>query len=129
MKFDVESILSKWLNLWKTYDLDQVKDLFLKSEKLTYFSSETEGIIQGLEAVESHHVGFGFMSGGKPHDNKLWLEDINHNIFGDTVIVNGIWCFQRGTDQSIQRGPVTILYVLASEGNYKIAHMNFGNYK
>jgi len=124
--FDTEKWVGKWVDSWNTYDLDQVDELFLQDDRLTYFSSEKEGAIIGLDAVKQHHQGFGFVAGGKKQPNKLWLEDLHTIDFGSSVIVTGIWYFQR-EDGSRQRGPVTIVYI--RQGLlFRIAHMNFSNY-
>lgn len=119
--------LNEWVELWNTYNLDSVDNLFLQTDELSYFSSEKTGIIRGIDAVRDHHRGFGFVPGGKPSDSRLWLEEISADIFGNSALVTGIWYFQRNTE-AVQRGPVTILYVNRDAG-LKIAHMNFGNYE
>ena len=92
----------------------------------TYFSSEKEGVIKGIEAVREHHRGFGFVNGGKSSDNKLWVEDLYTTDFDSAVVVTGIWRFRRATGQE-QRGPLTFVYVKRGE-EYRLAHLNFGNY-
>ena len=57
--------LERWVEMWNSYDLDEVKELFLDDTRLTYFSSEKEGVIRGMEAVLEHHRGFGFVPGGE----------------------------------------------------------------
>lgn len=124
--FDAAKWVNAWVKIWNTYDLNQVDELFLQDDRLTYFSSEKEGVIIGFEAVREHHRGFGFAEGGKKQPNKLWLEDIHTTDLGSSVIVTAIWFFQR-PDGRIQRGPVTIVYLQQGE-EYRIAHMNFSNY-
>lgn len=124
--FNTDQIVGEWVKSWNTYDLNEVDRLFLQNSKLTYFSSEKQGVIQGIEAVREHHKGFGFVEGGKEQSNKLWVEDLRTSTFGNTVVVTGIWFFQRA-DGSKQRGPVTIVYVKVKD-EFKIAHMNFSNY-
>ena len=126
MDFNTEKIVGEWVKSWNTYDLNDVDRLFLLDSKLTYFSSEKQGIITGIEAVREHHKGFGFVEGGKEQPNKLWVEDLHTSTFGKTVVVTGIWFFQR-PDGSKQRGPVTIVYVNVKD-EFRIAHMNFSNY-
>jgi hypothetical protein len=123
---DVDRWVGEWVQMWNSYDLDQVDALFLQDDRLTYFSSEKEGVIIGIKAVRDHHEGFGFVSGGKDQPNKLWVEDINSAVFESAVVVTGIWFFQR-PDGSIQRGPVTIFYVRQGD-RLLIAHMNFSSY-
>lgn len=124
---DPVELTRDWVAMWSSYDLDEVDRLFLKGPELSYFSSEKEGLIQGLEAVREHHVGFGFVSGGKVTDAKLWLEELTAHSFGSTVLVAGIWCFQRG-EAPPQRGPVSFLYV-EGDGEHRLAHLHFANYE
>jgi ketosteroid isomerase-like protein len=120
--------VDKWVRFWNTYDLDQVPMLFLMDSRVTYFSSEKQGIIKGYESLVKHHEGFGFIKGGKVQPNKLWLEDVDIEDFGDSAIVCAVWFFQRPNTDIPQKGPVTIVYERES-GDWKIAHANFGNYK
>ena len=126
MEFDADKIVSEWVRCWNTYNLNEVDRLFLQDSKLTYFSSEKQGVIKGFEAVRAHHVGFGFVKGGKEQPNKLWVEDLHASTFSNTAVVTGIWFFER-PDGSRQRGPVTIIYVKIND-DVRIAHMNFSNY-
>ena len=68
-----EALVEAWVEMWNTYDLNQVDALFLDDARLSYFSSEREGLIRGMEAVREHHVGFGFAPGGIDQPNRLWL--------------------------------------------------------
>ena len=115
--------------MWNNYDLNLVEKLFLPDSNLTYFSSEKEGLITGIEAVRKHHESFGFVPGGKTQSNKLWLEDLKFIDFGSTSIVTGIWYFQRGSEgeEEIQRGPVSFVCVQRNQG-YFIAHVQFAEY-
>ena len=61
---------------------------------MTYFSSEKEGLIKGIEALRDHHQGFGFVDGGKDQPNKLWVEDLHTSNYGSVVSVMGLWYFQ-----------------------------------
>ncbi len=125
----IESAVSEWTAMWNSYDLDQVDRLFVKNSNLTYFSSEKEGVIRGIEAVREHHVGFGFVSGGKEQTNKLWFEDVSVDLLETSAVVTGIWFFQKPGEEGAkpQRGPVTIVYVKDAD-EVRIVHMNFGNY-
>jgi len=125
--FDVEKWVEKWVKFWNTYDLDQVDELFLQDDRLTYFSSEKEVVILGFNAVREHHKGFGFIPGGKDQPNKLWVEDLHFANFNSATVVTGIWYFQK-PDALIQRGPVTIVYIRQGD-QLRIAHMNFSEYK
>jgi ketosteroid isomerase-like protein len=121
-------IVDDWVKFWNTYDLNQVERLFLKDDRVTYFSSEKQGVIKGFEALVKHHEGFGFVKGGKTQPNKLWLEGMDVEDFGDSAIVCAIWFFKRPNVETPQKGPVTIVYERRPEG-WRIAHANFGNYK
>ncbi len=125
-EFDVQKWVDAWVEIWNTYDLNQVEKLFLLDDRVTYFSSETEGVIIGFDAVREHHRGFGFVEGGKEQPNKLWVEALHSSTFGKTAVVTGTWFFQRA-DKSVQRGPVTFVYVERGE-EFRIAHMHFANY-
>ena len=124
--FDAGNWVEKWVKIWNTYDLNQVDELFLQDNRLTYFSSEREGILLGIDAIRKHHEGFGFVAGGKDQTNKLWVEDLHSVNFDSSVVVTGIWYFQR-PDGTKQRGPVTIVYI-QQDDLFRIAHMNFSNY-
>jgi hypothetical protein len=124
---NIQMVLDEWVRMWNTYDLSQVDKLFLTNEKLTYFSSEREGAIVGIQAVHEHHQKFGFVAGGKLSANQLWLEDVRISDLGSCAVATGIWFFRRAANGQIQRGPVT--FVLTQSGNeYRLAHLNFGNY-
>jgi hypothetical protein len=106
-----------------------VDDLFITDSSVTYFSSEREGLIVGIEAVRAHHEGFGFVHGGRPAQQELWVEDLNTAVFWPTAIVTGIWFFgdRNAPPNEVQRGPFTFVYV--QRGNtYRLAHLNFGKY-
>ena len=95
-----------------------------------YFSSEKEGLIQGIDAIREHHVGFGFVDGGKSQENKLWVEDVQVIDFGEAAVVAGLWYFQRSSEdfENTQKGPFT--FVCVRQGNeWRLAHLNFSEYK
>ena len=123
-----EELIAAWTACWNSYDLDVVEELFLTDDALTYFSSEKEGVIRGKEAVVGHHVGFGFVPGGMEQENRLWLEDVGHDVFDTSVVVTGIWFFARaGEDTPPQKGPVTFTLILR-DGRLQITHCNFSEY-
>lgn len=130
LEFNTEDLIGTWVAMWNSYDLFMVDKLFLTDSTVTYFSSEKEGLIRGIDAVREHHAGFGFVEGGKVQENRLWLEDVQTDIYGSAEVVTGIWFFRRGPEGSddIQRGPVTFVYV-QKVSEYRIAHVNFGNYE
>ncbi len=127
MAFD-RKLVDEWVRFWNTYDLDQMGKLFLMDGRVTYFSSEKQGVIKGYSALVKHHEGFGFVKGGKAQPNKLWLEDLDVEDFGDSALVCAVWFFKRPASDTPQKGPVTLAYVRTPSG-WRIAHANFGNYK
>ena len=130
LDFNIEETIDHWVAMWNAYDLSLVDELFLTDSRITYISSEKEGIIKGIDAIREHHKGFGFVHGGKNQDNKLWVEDVHTNVFRSTAIVVGTWLFQRGSESSdeVQRGPFTFVYI--RKGNaYRLAHLHFANYE
>lgn len=127
---DVDEVIDKWLNLWATYDLDLLDDIFLQSEALTYFSSEKLGLIQGYDEMIPHHEGFGFVSGGKTPEKSLWLEELETRFYGESVMVAGIWYFgdRSVPKEEVQKGPVTFVLTQNAKGQLKITHTHFANY-
>ncbi len=125
----VGRLIDAWVEMWNTYDLDRVEKLFLTDARVTYFSSEKEGLIRGIDAVVAHHEGFGFVRGGKEQPNRLWLENLIQEGFGSTVVVAGTWHFRRGPEGGAppQRGPVTFVCVL-DKGEWRLVHLHFANY-
>lgn len=71
-----DALVEEWVAMWSSYDLDQVEELFLDDPRLTYFSSEKEGVIRGKEALLKHHRGFGFLPGGESRASRLWLDSV-----------------------------------------------------
>ena len=126
-----EALVEDWVAMWNTYDLDRVGELFLDEPRLTYFSSEREGVIRGMGALLEHHEGFGFTPGGTEQPNRLWVEDLGVDLFGHAAVLTGIWYFQRGGDEDLaaplQRGPVTFVSLFRS-GRWWFVHMHFANY-
>ncbi len=129
MPFDTETHIAAWIDLWRTYDLNRVDQLFLEDSTVTYFSSEREGLIKGFAAVREHHAGFGFSEGGGIPEQELWVEDLHTSIYGPTALVTGIWLFgnRQAAPDGVQRGPMTVVYVWDHDG-YRIAHMHFAGY-
>ncbi len=124
---DERELIDKWVKMWNTYDLKDVDEFFVKSDDLTYFSSEKAGIIRGIEAVREHHRGFGFVEGGKQSANKLWLDDLLVKKYGDFTVAIAIWFFQKPTGK-VQRGPVT--FAIANHGGKcRFTHLHFANDK
>jgi len=126
-KFNAK-IIDDWVRFWNTFDLNQIEELFLKDDRVSYFSSEFEKLIKGYDNLIKHHEGFGFVKGGKEIRSKLWLEEIDVEDLGDSAIVGAIWFFKRSNTENPQKGPVTIVYERTTDG-WRIAHANFGNYK
>lgn len=127
--FDLATTFGAWIDSWQTYDLDAVDRLFLTDARLTYYSSEKPGRMQGIDAIREHHRSFGFVPGGKPAAKSLWVEQAKAEVHGDTVVVTGTWLFgeRAETDPTkVQRGPLTFVYVATPDG-YRIAHAHFAN--
>ncbi len=87
----VEGLLERWVAFWNSYDLDQFDALFVAGEQATYFSSEYDGLICGSVALRQHHVGFGFVPGGKRSGNRLWLSDTAIDWHGEVALVTAIF--------------------------------------
>jgi ketosteroid isomerase-like protein len=122
-----ERIVADWVKFWNNYDLNQVDELFLADSRVSYFSSEREGVVRGIEAMRRHHEGFGFVKDGKTSGNRLWLDNLDANVFGPVTIVTAIWYFQRANSEKVQKGPVTLVYV-QDGSSHRIAHGHFANY-
>ncbi|MCK6617087.1 MAG: nuclear transport factor 2 family protein [Cyclobacteriaceae bacterium] len=121
-----EAVVEAWQKMWNTYDLEQVAQLFVTNQSVTYFSSEYAGLIIGIDALRNHHEKFGFIKGGKKSGNKLWLSDVRYDYNNSTCLVTATWYFQRETSEQRQAGPVTFLLV-KDNGNWKIKHAHFSN--
>ncbi len=125
--FDAD-VINAWVGMWNSYDLDLVDQLFVADSTVTYLSSEREGVVAGIDSLREHHVGFGFVSGGKETETELWLEDLHISEHARATVVAGTWYFRRETDEEEdQRGPVTLVYV-PIRGTHRIAHAHFSNY-
>jgi imidazolonepropionase-like amidohydrolase len=121
-------LLDSWLAMWRRYDLDPARDLFLNADALTYFPSDEEGLIAGFEAVLEYHEGQGFTSGGFDPDGELWLEDVTIADLGESAVIGGIWYFgSRVNRPEAGRGPLTMVLTRTSSG-LRISHLHFGNY-
>jgi len=129
-KDEVTLVVDKWLELWATYDLNMLDQIFYKSENLTYFSSEKEGLMLGYDEIIPHHAGFGFVAGGKSPERSLWLEDIEIRLYGSSAMVGASWFFgEKLVDKdSVQNGPVTFLLIKNEMGDARIIHTHFANY-
>jgi len=121
-------LLDAWLTMWRRYDLDRVRDLFLDADAVTYFPSDEEGLITGFEAVLEYHEGQGFTSGGFEPEGELWLEDITIADLGESAVIGGVWFFgSRVNRPEAGRGPLTMVLTRTSSG-LRISHLHFGNY-
>ena len=126
--FDEADHVGRWVAMWNSYDLDEVENLFVADARVTYFSSEKEGLVHGIDAVQEHHRGFGFVSGGRTPEQELWVEDVRTDDFGETAVVTAIWYFgNRESKSEAQRGPMTMVYVRVAN-EYRLAHLHFANY-
>jgi hypothetical protein len=118
------------VELWRTYDLDRVGDLFVTDSTVSYLSSEREGLVLGFDSILAHHEGFGFVAGGSLPEQELWLEEVHGRQRDDVATVTAVWFFGDRTAprDSVQRGPVTFVYAHI-DGNWLIAHVQFANYE
>jgi hypothetical protein len=121
-----EAVVEEWVEIWNNFNLDKIRKLFINDDRVTYFSSEKKGLIKGIEKLVEHHTEFGFVQGGKDTGNKLWLENVEIESFGEFVVVKADWIFQRKGSNILQRGPVTLNYIKLDR--YRIAHAHFSNY-
>ena len=98
-------LVTAWVEMWNAYDLDRVPDLFLNDDRVSYFSSEFQGVIQGFGALVAHHEGFGFVPEGDPsRGTRLWVEDLTEDRFGDAAVLTGIWYFGGGASGVVEEG-------------------------
>lgn len=121
----VTRLIERWERSWNSYDLHEVDSLFFRDQTVTYFSSEKSGLITGIEALREHHVGFGFVAGGKDSPNRLWLADTATRWHGRVATVLATWYFKRA-DGTQQSGPVTLVVAPRGRG-FRIAHAHFSN--
>jgi hypothetical protein len=123
-----EALLDAWVEVWTTFDLDMVSDIFIQDERLTYFSSEVEGLLKGFPRIVEHYRGFGFEPGGGVTESVIWVDEVEIVDFGDTAFIGAIWYFgDPDTPSEAQHGPMSVLAVKSLDG-YRIGHMNFGTY-
>jgi len=124
-----DALIERWVGMWNSYDLNEVEELFLEDPRITYLSSEREGVIQGMEELLDHHRGFGFVPGGDARASRLWLDGLRTDLFGDVAVVTGVWYFasDEASGEEPQRGPVTFV-TLWSSGRWSFVHMNFSEY-
>lgn len=121
----VKEAIDRWVKMWNSYDLLEVDSLF--DNRATYFSSEFEGLITGLDQLCAHHQKFGFVPGGRQTGNVLWLENESVQTAGsEVVVITATWFFQRKDAIRPQRGPVTFVLNKLS-GKWKIIHAHFAN--
>jgi len=126
--FNAEVEVARWVELWGTYDLDTNKELFVQDDRLTYFSSEREGLIIGPTELDEHYAGFGFVPGGVVPEQKIWVQDIHSTDVGGAFVVGAVWFFGDPENPAdAGRGPMTIVYTFDGDA-YRIAHMHFANY-
>ena len=121
-------LLDAWVELWGSYDLAPVYDLFVTDDRLTYFSSEYEGIRRGFDTIVEHHRSLDFVEDGGPRERVIWVDEVEIVDFGSSVLIGAIWYFGDPQDpDSAQKGPMTMLAV-AENGGYRIGHMHFATY-
>ena len=128
-EFETDALVQRWVDMWNSYDLSLVEELFLTDHRVSYFSSEKQGVIHGIAAVREHHREFGFVEGGKSQGSRLRVDDVETDVFDGSAVVTGLWSFQRPDTgpEGLQRGPVTIVFV-RHRGVFRIAHMHFATY-
>lgn len=119
-------LIERWVSFWNSYNLDQFDALFVSGDTVTYFSSERGGLITGFVALRQHHAGFGFVSGGKPSANRLWLSEMAVRPASGAALVLATWHFQRAGAPTKQHGPVTFV-VVPHAGELRIAHCHFAD--
>ena len=125
---NVSAAVDQWVAMWNSYDLDRVNELFVTDSRVTYFSSERDGLVHGIEAVREHHRGFGFVAGGREPEQELWVESMRVDAFDDTAVVTAVWYFgNRDSKTDAQRGPMTMVYVRVA-GELRLAHLHFASY-
>ncbi len=123
-----QEALEYWLGLWRRYDTDALEDVFIVDPALTYFPSDSVGLVEGFEAVVEYHRSQGFVPGGFRPDQELWLEQTVIADFDDSAVVSAVWHFgNRVSRQDVARGPLTLVVVRTNRG-YRISHVNMGNY-
>jgi len=123
-----QAALDAWIGMWRRYDLDAVRRVFLNDAALTYFGSDTPGMIEGFDAVRAYHEEQGFVPGGFRPEEDLWLTDTVIADFDESAVVSAVWHFgNRLTGSARARGPMTIVIVRTAAG-YRIAHLNMANY-
>jgi imidazolonepropionase-like amidohydrolase len=123
-----QALLDDWLAMWRSYDLDDLANLFVQGDALTYFASDRVGLIEGFEAVRAYHEGLGFVRGGFEPEREMWLEQVTVADFGESAVVGAVWYFGTRLNRAAAgRGPLTMVLARAGEG-FRISHVNFGNY-
>ena len=123
-----DALLEAWLGMWRSYDLDQVGEVFVDDDAATYFASDREGLIEGIDAIRAYHAGLGFAAGGFQPERELWLEQVTIADFGESAVIGAVWHFGSRLDrQAAGRGPLSMVLARTSAG-LRISHVNFGNY-
>lgn len=123
-----QEALEYWLALWRRYDTEALDGVFLVDPAMTYFPSDSVGLVEGFEAVVEYHRTQGFVVGGFRPDQELWLEDTVITDFDESAVVSAVWHFgNRVSREGVARGPLTLVVVRTNSG-YRISHVNMGNY-
>ncbi|MDX1493075.1 MAG: amidohydrolase family protein [Longimicrobiales bacterium] len=123
-----QEALEHWLGLWRRYDLDALDDVYLVDAAMTYFPSDSVGLVEGFDAVVEYHRGEGFIPGGFRPDQELWLEDAVITDFDQSAVISAVWHFgNRVSREDVARGPLTLVVVRTNSG-YRISHVNMANY-
>jgi len=123
-----QEALESWLGLWRRYDTEDLADVFLVDRALTYFPSDSVGLVEGFDAVVEYHEAQGFVPGGLRPDQELWLESTVITDFEESAVVSALWYFgNRVSREDVARGPLTLVVVRTNQG-YRISHVNMANY-
>lgn len=119
-----QQALEVWLALWRRYDLDEVRDVFLEDPAVTYYASDSRGMLEGIDAVVAYHEEQGFVAGGFNPDNELWLEDALIADYDESAVVTAQWRFgNRVARDEAAGGPLTMVIVRTGSG-FRIAHLS-----
>jgi imidazolonepropionase-like amidohydrolase/ketosteroid isomerase-like protein len=123
-----DALLEAWLGMWRRYDLDAVDELFVDDAAVSYFASDRQGLMEGVEAIRDYHAGLGFVADGFQPESELWLEQVTIADFGESAVIGAVWYFGSRLDRrAADRGPLTMVLTRTLSG-LRISHVNFGNY-
>ena len=116
-------LLERWLAMWRRLDADRLGEVFLRDEALTYIAPDVPGRLEGFDAIAAHHEANGFVQGGRPAPEELWIEGPLVADFGDNAVITARWRRGNRVEGGGQSGPLTIVAVRTSDG-YRISHVS-----